>query len=128
MTQAQSRCIAAVTRRRLCLGLLSIAALAQTPRPYSRTVLQNGTTVTLRVDRIDPTKAADPLREFDNVVVQLRISDTASKSPITGGSPAAWIDRRLGDQVPGRGHRPVALLDAWSLTSLTEPWGFRYVC
>jgi DNA-binding beta-propeller fold protein YncE len=38
------------------------------------------------------------LHEFENVLVQLRFIDTASQSPLAGGSPAAWLDRRTGSE------------------------------
>jgi YVTN family beta-propeller protein len=65
--------------------------------PYSQTVTQNGTTLTLDVKHLNPAKTAkDPLQEFENVSIQLRIVDGATKSPLSGNSPAAWIDRRIG--------------------------------
>jgi DNA-binding beta-propeller fold protein YncE len=77
-----------------CL-IASGQAPPQTRVPYSRTVTQNGTSVTVNVEHVDSAKAAaDPLREFENVLVQVRIADIATGSPQAGGSPAAWIDRR----------------------------------
>jgi YVTN family beta-propeller protein len=82
----------------VCL-VVSRQALAQTPAPYSQTLTQNGTSVTVNVQHVDQAKtASDPLREFENVLVQVRFSDVATGSPITGSSPAAWIDRRPSSQ------------------------------
>ena len=67
--------------------------------PYSQTVTQRGTSVTVNVQHVDPSKtASDPLREFENVRVQVRVADVASSSPVAGGSPGAWIDRRPAGQ------------------------------
>src|SRR5689334_18705040 len=64
---------------------------------YSQTETQNGTALKLEVKHVDPVKTAkDPLEEFENVIIQLRLADGASKSPLSGSSPAAWIDRRIG--------------------------------
>lgn len=53
----------------------------------------------VNVEHIDASKtASDPLREFENVRVQVRFTDAATSSPLSGGSPAAWIDRRPGGQ------------------------------
>jgi len=66
------------------------------PAPYSRTVTLHGTSVTLNVDRVDGSKASkEPLKEFEDVNIQLRFADAVTKSPLTGDSPAAWIDRRF---------------------------------
>jgi len=71
-------------------------ASSQPASPYTQTVTQNGTTVRLSVEHVDPAKtASDPLQEFENVVVRFQFADTATNSPVSGGSPAAWIDRRL---------------------------------
>jgi YVTN family beta-propeller protein len=51
------------------------------------------------MNHVDSSKSAsEPLREFENVAIQLRISDAATQSPLSGTSPAAWIDRRMGGQ------------------------------
>jgi hypothetical protein len=61
--------------------------------PYSRTTTQNGTGITVDIQRAADSTSAEPLKEFENVVVQVRFTDSATKSPLAGGSPAAWIDR-----------------------------------
>jgi len=69
------------------------------PAPYTQTLTQNGTTVRLSVERVDPAKAAaEPLREGEPVVVRFRVSDTATNSPLPGASPAAWIDPKRGGE------------------------------
>jgi YVTN family beta-propeller protein len=77
----------------------SLIALGQPPpkavAPYAQTVTHNGTSVTVSVEHVDPSHtASDPLREFENVRVRVQIADVASSSPLAGGSPGAWIDRR----------------------------------
>jgi YVTN family beta-propeller protein len=69
-------------------------------QPYTQTLTQNGTTVRLSVERVDPSKAtAEPLREGEPVVVRFRVSDTATNSPLPGASPAAWMDpKRAGEK------------------------------
>jgi hypothetical protein len=63
--------------------------------PYSQTLTQNGTRVTLNIEHADQAKTtSDPLLEFENVTVKVRVADVATGSPLTGFSPAAWIDRR----------------------------------
>jgi YVTN family beta-propeller protein len=77
-------------------AFLLVAAQAQRA-PYSHTVTQNGTSVTVEVRHVDPAKTADdPLREFENVTVQVRWADATTNSPLAGGSPAAWLDLRPG--------------------------------
>jgi hypothetical protein len=78
----------------IALVLASVASAA------AQTVTQNGTEISLKIAHADSIRtASDPVREFENVVVQVRLADAVTKSPITGGSPAAWIDRRP-DGVP----------------------------
>jgi DNA-binding beta-propeller fold protein YncE len=73
-----------------------LAASGQTAAaPYSQTLTQSGTTVTVNIQHADRSRSAsDALREFENVLVQVRFADAASKSALAGGSPAAWIDRK----------------------------------
>jgi DNA-binding beta-propeller fold protein YncE len=80
----------------ICMCLIAaIQALPQAAAPYSQAVSQGGTAVTVRIAHVDGARtASDPLREFENVEVQVRFTDTATGSPIAGGSPAAWIDRK----------------------------------
>ena len=80
----------------LCVGLLAGGRTgAQSPRPYSQTVTQNGTRVTVTLTPVDSSKPeADSLRERESVRVQVRLQDAATGSPLAGGSPAAWIDRK----------------------------------
>ena len=85
------------------ISFISLAALGQMnaqtiekPRaPYTRTLTQNGTSVRVDVEHVDHSKtSADPLQEFENVLVRIRFDDVTTKSPIAGGSPGAWIDRK----------------------------------
>ena len=78
----------------LCMVVLRQAP-AQAPAPYSQTVTQNGTSITVSVQHVDEAKnSSGPVREFENVVVQVRFTDISTGSLITGASPAAWIDHR----------------------------------
>lgn len=80
----------------LVIFVASLIALAQPP--YTQKVTQNGTNVTVNVDHVDVKQSAsDPLREFEHVRFQVRVTDAATNSPVSGGSPAAWIDRRSGE-------------------------------
>ena len=93
-TKVRIACLAAIT-----LSLGQFAGGQPPTAPYSRTVTQNGTTLTVNITHADRNRgAADPLQEFENVAVEVRFTDTASNSPLSGGSPAAWIDRRSGQQ------------------------------
>lgn len=76
--------------------LIAVCSNASAQAPYSRTALQNGTNVAVSIRPVDPKKTE--LRERDTVVVQVRFTDAATNSPLAGGSPAAWIDRRSGAQ------------------------------
>jgi len=74
------------------------AAFAQGPT-YTRTTTQNGTAVAVTIRPVEsPKSGSDALREAENVVVQVRFTDAATGSPLTGASPAAWIDRRSAEQ------------------------------
>src|SRR5580692_295988 len=87
----------------VCPVLLCFAAFGQQKAspasPYGQTVTQTGTRIELTVEHVDPAKkASDPIREFENVTVRLRFTDSASGSALAGASPAAWIDPRRGDE------------------------------
>ena len=108
MIQTQFRASSWHVRRCLppfyvCPLLLCFAASGQQKAsptsPYGQTVTQTGTRIELTVDHTDPAKkASDPILEFENVTVRLRFTDSVSGSPVTGASPAAWIDPRQGDE------------------------------
>lgn len=76
---------------------MSSAAIAQVPQSktpaYSQTLTQNGTNVTVSVDHLAKSAAAG-VREYENVVVRVKMTDVATGSPLPGASPAAWVDRR----------------------------------
>lgn len=68
---------------------------ATTGAPYTKAVTQHGTNVSVNVQHVEASKAAsDPLKEFENVRIQVRVTDGASNSPVAGGSPGAWLDRK----------------------------------
>jgi hypothetical protein len=75
---------------------------------HAQTITQNGTEVTVDVRHANSkTPASDPVREFENVIVEVRLADAVTKSPLTGGSPAGWIDRRPDDAPPAAGQQCV---------------------
>ncbi|MBV8706695.1 MAG: YncE family protein [Acidobacteriaceae bacterium] len=80
----------------LALGVCVFASEQPLRAPYSQTAVQNGTSISVNIGHADPAKtASDPLTEFEHVVVRVSFKDVASGSPLPGGSPAAWIDRRI---------------------------------
>ena len=90
--------------KRLSTGALLLFCLAASgqqaakPSVFTQSAKENGTDLQVSIDRLNPsTAAADPPREFEDVVVRLRITDAATGSPASGSSPAAWIDRRPED-------------------------------
>lgn len=67
--------------------------------PYTQTLTQNSATVRLTLEHVDRTrKTSEPLQEGEPVLIRVRLSDTATDSPLTGASPAAWIDRKPGHE------------------------------
>ncbi len=77
------------------LAAVFCTCLVVSGQPYTRTLTQNGTSVRVEVEHVDRSKtSADPLQEFENVLVRIGFDDVATKSPIAGGSPGAWIDRK----------------------------------
>ena len=85
----------------LSVVLTALAGADLQQVPYSRVLTQSGTRVTVSLNHVDSSKSArDPLREFEDVAIQLRVSDAATQSPLSGSSPAAWIDRRMGGGQP----------------------------
>jgi hypothetical protein len=76
---------------------LTAAAISQTPgsppAPYTRSVTQNGTNVTVTISPVDPAGAAAPgLQELENVLVRVKLTDASTGSPLPGALPAAWVD------------------------------------
>jgi YVTN family beta-propeller protein len=93
-------------RSRLCVGirslradvstfaaLLVLLAFTATAQPYTRTVKDGGTVVTVNLDRLGAQKSG-PLQELEDVTVRVKVTDAASGASIPGGSPAAWLDRK----------------------------------
>lgn len=88
------------SRAAVALVLFCLAASAQQPAnssAFPQSVQENGTALQVSIDRLNPSKPSSDLREFEDVLVRLRINDSATGSPASGSSPAAWIDRRLDD-------------------------------
>lgn len=75
-------------------GLLILAALAvlapDTLAGIERRAVQDGIAVDLS---IEPVEGQGELREARDVRVRLRITDTATGTPLTGLYPGAWVDR-----------------------------------
>lgn len=76
---------------------MSGAAIAQAPQSktpaYSQTLIQNDTKITVSVDHLEKSTVTG-VREYENAVVRVKMTDVATGSPLPGASPAAWIDRR----------------------------------
>lgn len=63
--------------------------------------VHGGVSVELSIARTDG--AAEPIREGEDVVVGLRVTDSASGAPLRGARPAVWMTRRTGKpEVDGR--------------------------
>src|SRR5258708_21781279 len=46
----------------------------------------------------EPQSGSPALREGDDIRFRFELRDVTSHQPLTGGTPAAWIDRRAGGQ------------------------------
>ena len=68
-----------------------LQALPPESGPYTRRLTRQGISVELTIQPVDRAAAA-PLREGDDVVVRFSLRDAATNSPVTGASPAAWLD------------------------------------
>src|SRR5215213_5347161 len=78
----------------LTLVLLSLlAAVAPAPSLQQKAV-QGGVAVELSIGHGDG--AAAPMKEGDDVVVGLRVTDSTTGSPMTGVRPSVWMTRRTG--------------------------------
>lgn len=89
----------------LLLALFASAAFAETPStsPQDRKVVREGIAIELEMEPIDAqVKARGELREGDTVNFRFHVTDTNTKTPLSGVYPAAWMDRRLkGEAVTG---------------------------
>jgi YVTN family beta-propeller protein len=78
-----------------------VPAVAEAARPggapaVAERFVADGIAVELTIEALDPEGGAGgapvPLREGQDALVRLRLSDTASGSPLSGANPAAWMD------------------------------------
>jgi DNA-binding beta-propeller fold protein YncE len=90
----------------LILAAAMNAAASDVPRlPIVRTTSHGGIDVTMTVDRLGRKTADAVLQEGDDVVIRFEVKDAASKSPIRGARPGAWMDSK------NRERRPVQCAD-----------------
>ena len=61
-------------------------------KPYRQAVINEGIQVMLSLDHIDQQKTPGIFREGDDVRFRFSISDTLTKSGLSGAYPAAWMD------------------------------------
>jgi YVTN family beta-propeller protein len=81
------------------------AAASDVPKlPIVHTTSHAGIDVTMTVDRLG-RKGDAVLQEGDDAVIRFEVKDAATKSPIRGGRPGAWMDSK------NREHRPAQCAD-----------------
>jgi len=89
----------------LTLAAALNAAASDVPRlPIVRTTSHAGIDVTMTVDRLG-RKGDAVLQEGDDAVIRFEVRDAATKSPIRGARPGAWMDSK------NREHRPAQCAD-----------------
>lgn len=82
----------------VCLLLLSVPLVVnaqqieQASKPYRKAVINEGIMVALDLDHIDGKKKPGIFTEGDDIRVRFSISDTLTKSGLSGAFPAAWMD------------------------------------
>ena len=82
----------------LAASLLATAAPAATPEPAEdRMRVQEGIAVAVDLEPVDREAGAE-LRQGDTVTFRFAITDTNTDTPLSGVYPAAWMDRRVGDE------------------------------
>ncbi|HYP29745.1 MAG TPA: YncE family protein [Blastocatellia bacterium] len=68
----------------------------------SRRIVKQGVSVELSIEpAAGESDAASDLKESENTVLRLKITDTATNAPLTNLRPTAWVDRRRGSQGNG---------------------------
>jgi len=89
----------------LILAAAINAAASDVPKlPIVRTTSHAGIDVTMTVDRLG-RKGDAVLQDGDDVVIRFEVKDAATKSPISGARPGAWMDSK------NREHRPAQCAD-----------------
>src|SRR5215212_9831322 len=84
----------------LILAAAINAAASDVPKlPIVRTTSHAGIDVTMTVDRLG-RKGDAVLQEGDDAVIRFEVKDAATKSPIRGGRPGAWMDSKNREQRP----------------------------
>src|SRR5437764_10391219 len=83
--------------RKLSILILTIVAASQSARgddalPIVHKATHEGITVTMTVDRVGGARGDGALREREDVLVRVEMTDEATHSPIRGVKPAVWLD------------------------------------
>ena len=88
--------------RHIAAQAASTTMVAETPPPiskpeppalYTQHIEQEGIAVDLRIDRLMPKERQTPdFQQGDSISVRFTVSDTATKTPLGGAYPAAWMD------------------------------------
>src|SRR5437763_1970613 len=87
----------------LILAAAMNAAASDVPRlPIVRTTSHGGIDVTMTVDRLGRKTADAVLQEGDDVVIRFEVKDAATKSPIRGARPGAWMDSKNRERRPSQ--------------------------
>src|SRR6185436_4252311 len=90
--------------KKLLVVFLFVAASQQArgdALPIVHKATHEGITVTMTVDRVASARGQGPLRERDDVIVRVEMTDVATHAPIRGVKPAVWLD---GDSSGRRGN------------------------
>src|SRR5436309_1777460 len=82
---------------KLPILLFLVVAASQSARgddalPIVHKATHEGITVTMTVDRVGGARGATALREREDVLVRVEMTDEATHSPIRGVKPAVWLD------------------------------------
>jgi len=88
----------------LFFAAINAAASDVSKLPIVRTTSHAGIDVTMTVDRLG-RKGDAVLQDGDDVVIRFEVKDAATKSPISGARPGAWMDSK------NREHRPAQCAD-----------------
>ncbi len=88
-------------------GILEMSAAeagasAATLEAGRQTVVKNGIRINFEVAHLGaPTEKRKSFVEGDPVLFRFSVNDTATNAPIQGVFPAAWLDLRRNDEIPG---------------------------
>lgn len=87
--------------------------------PVVRTTTNAGINVTLTIDRLSK-ESNDKLTEGDDVVIRFEVKDVATKTPVRGARPGAWMDANDSDTRPKSCADRVRVFAAGSLLERAE--------